>query len=107
MTATLSLALLLQAISVVLLRHRLGKRWLRRPVVLLVLTSVVYLGLSPALMAIPSLRKWDFYRQGVPTQYIDQATLVMAAGMFALTACYLLTRPERVMAAGGWRDAQM
>jgi hypothetical protein len=41
LTVTLALALLLQAVTVALLRHRLGRAWLRRPVVVLVLISVV------------------------------------------------------------------
>jgi hypothetical protein len=104
MTVTLVTALLLQAAAVALLRHRLGQTWLRRPVVLLVLASVVYDGLSPLLLAIPSIQRWDIYRQGVQQSYVDQGVLVLATGMLALTFCYLLARPERVMAAAGPHD---
>jgi hypothetical protein len=95
MTATLATALLLQLAAVALLRHRLGRTWLRRPVTLLVLASVVYDGVSPLLMTVPSVGKWDIYRQGIAPQYADEAVLVLAAGMLALTVAYLLTRPER------------
>ena len=91
-------ALLLQATSVVLLRHRLGKTWLRRPAVILVLTSVVYQGVSPVLMAIPSIGAWDIYRRGVQQAYVDDAALLLSAAMLVFTVAYLLTRPER---AGG------
>jgi hypothetical protein len=104
MTVTFATALLVQAAAVALLRHRLGRTWLRRPVVLLVLASVVYDGLSALLLAIPAIDQWDIYRQGVQRSYVDQAVLVLAAGMLTLTFCYLLARPERVMAAAGPRD---
>jgi hypothetical protein len=101
MTATLATALLLQLAAVALLRHRLGRTWLRRPVTLLVLASVVYDGVSPLLMTAPSIRQWDNYRTGVQPQYADQAALIMSAGMLALTVAYLLARPERAMAEPG------
>jgi hypothetical protein len=96
-TVTLAFALLLQFIAVALLRHRLGRTWLRRPVTLLVLASVVYDGISPLLMAFPSIGKWDDYRQGIQPSYVDEATLILAIGMLAFTVCYLLTRPERAV----------
>jgi hypothetical protein len=98
-SATLITALLLQVVAIALLRHRLGKLWLRRPVTLLVLASVVYQGVSPVLLAFPSVRYWDIYRVGVQQSYIDSAILVMSAGMLALTLAYLLTRPERAAPA--------
>jgi hypothetical protein len=58
----LLLALLLQGVAVVLLRCRLGRLWLRRPVAILVLTSVTYQGLSSILLLLPSIREWDTYR---------------------------------------------
>ena len=97
-TVTLATALLLQVATIALLRHRLGKTWLRRPVVLLVLAGVVYDGVSPLLMTFPSIGQWDNYRLGILPQYADQAALILAAGMLALAVSYLLTRPEQVMA---------
>ena len=108
--ATLSLTLLtalgLQAIMLTLLRHRLGQHWLRRPVTLLVITSVIYEGLSPVLLTIPSINAQNVYRLGVAQHFTDQATLLMSAGMLALTVAYLLTRPERVMGTPGENDLQ-
>ena len=98
MSATLLLALLLQGVAVVLLRRRLGRRWLRRPVTILVLTSVVYQGLSPALLLIPSVRQWDTYRDGIQSSFVDRAALIMSAGMLVFTITYLLTKPERTRA---------
>jgi hypothetical protein len=98
MSATLLLAFLLQGTAVVLLRCRLGRLWLRRPVTILVLTSVVYQGLSSVLLLIPSIRDWDTYRNGIDPSTVDDATLIMSAGMFAFTIAYLLTRPERAQA---------
>ncbi len=65
-------ALLLQIVAIVLLRHRLGKTWLRYSGTLLVLISTVYIGVSPALLSIPSIRYWDIYRQGVQQSYADR-----------------------------------
>jgi len=95
MTVTLATALVVQAAAIVLLRQRLGPHWLRHPVVLLVLTSTVYQGVSPLLMAIPSVGAWDLYRNGVQQSFTDAATLLMSAGLLALTVAYLLTHPER------------
>jgi hypothetical protein len=98
MSVTLVLALVLQLIIVVALRHRLGQTWLRRPTALLILASVVYQGVSPLLLSVPSIAYWDGYRIGVQQQYVDQATLMMSTAMLGFTTCYLLTRPERLMA---------
>jgi hypothetical protein len=95
MSAVLIFALLLQVTAIVLLRHRLGKTWLRRPGTLLVLTSAVYIGVSPVLLSFGSIRYWDFYRTGVQQSYVDEATLIMGAGMLAFTICYLLAQPQR------------
>lgn len=99
MSATLLLALLLQGVAVLLLRRRLGRLWLRRPVTILVLTSVVYQGLAPALLLIPSIRQWDTYRDGIQSSFVDRAALIMSAGVLVFTITYLLTRPERAQAA--------
>jgi hypothetical protein len=106
MSATLWTALLFQLTAVLLLRHRLGKLWLRRPATLLVLASVVYQGISAVLLAFPSVRYWDNFRNGLQQSYVDSATMVMSAGMLAFTVAYLLTRPERAVASvAGLRDA--
>jgi hypothetical protein len=104
MTATLATALLFQLATVALLRHRLGRTWLRRPVTLLVLASVVYDGASPLLLTAPSIARWDIYRQGVQQSYADSAALTLAASMLAFTVCYLLTRPERAVTEPSGRD---
>lgn len=89
-------AVLLQAVPVVLLRIRLGKTWLRRPVTILILASAMYQGVSPVLLSFPSIGHWDIYRRGVAQVYADNATLLLSAAMLAFTVAYLLTRPERV-----------
>lgn len=99
MSETLITALLLQVAATVVLRHRLGRLWLRRPVTLLVLASVIYQGVSPVLLAFPSIRYWDIYRIGVQQSSIDSAVLIMSAGMLAFTVAYLLTRPDRAVPA--------
>lgn len=95
MGVTLTAALLLQAVEITLLRHRLGRRWLRHPVSIMILVSVAYQGISPILLAIPSIGAWDSYRTGIQQSYVDSATLVMSASMLAFTIAYLLIRPER------------
>ena len=65
MTASLALALLVQVVGVFLLRNRLGRKWLRRPVVLLYLTSVLYQGVSAVMLAFPSICSQDAFRDGI------------------------------------------
>lgn len=96
MSFMLLLALGLQAVAVVLLRHRLGKVWLRHPVTCLVAVAIIYSGVSEILLAIPSIRIWDSYRLGTSQHYIDKAALFMSAGLVLLVVGYLLARPERV-----------
>ena len=87
--------LLFQAVSVILLRHRLGKTWLRRPVTILVLVSVVYQGISPLLLSFPSIARQDVFRLGIAQPFEDEAMLLLSAAMLAFTLAYLATRPER------------
>jgi hypothetical protein len=94
-TVTLWLALLLQFVSVALLRLFLGKTWLRRPGTLLVIASVVYDGVSQVLLSFPSVAAWDAYRNGVQQGFAGEADLVMSAGMLAFTIAYLLAGPGR------------
>lgn len=96
MSSTLALALCIQVMSVLLIRHRLGAGWLGRPVVVLVLTAILYQGVSALLLTIPSIVSEDSYRVGVQQGYIDSADLVMSFGLFCLVLGYLLTRPEKV-----------
>ncbi len=96
MNSTLLTALLLQAAAVTLLRYRLGRTWLRRPITLLILAAVLYQGVSAILLAIPSIRVWDNYLIGIEQQYIDTAALIMSVGLLAVVLAYLATRPERV-----------
>ena len=99
MSSVLLGALFLQLTAIVLMRHRLGRTWLRRPVTLLVLAAVIYSGLSECLLSFPSVRAWDAYRLGTSQRYIDLATLYMSVGLLSLVACYLLVKPGSVTAA--------
>jgi len=93
-------ALLIQFATVWLLRVGLGKGWLRRPVTLLILASVVCDGVSQVLLAFPSVGVWDDYRTGVAQGYNDDAALLMSAAMLAFTVAYLLIGPQRAGNAG-------
>jgi hypothetical protein len=104
MRVTLCLALLLQFVSVVLLRVMLGKTWLRRPGTLMVLTSVVYDGVSQVALAFPSVAQWDTFRNGTGQSFTGEATLVLSAAMLAFTAAYALTSRHRAGPASA-RDA--
>lgn len=95
MTTTLLAALLAQAVCLALIRHRLGRYWLRRPVTLFMLASTVDLGIAPALLAIGSVRTQDGFATGVQRGYTDLADLISSVAMLAFTLAYLLTRPER------------
>lgn len=95
MTVSLAAALLMQVIAIMLLRLRLGRRWLRHPVSVMVLVSVVYQGVTPLLDAVPSIGTRDTFRAGIGQGDIDSATLVMSAGVLGLTIAYLLARPEQ------------
>jgi hypothetical protein len=90
-TATLIISLVLQVACLVLLRYRLGRRWLRRPVPILVLGSAVSQGLAPALLTIPSLAVWDNFGLGVRQDAINTASLVMSLAMVTFTVSYLVT----------------
>jgi hypothetical protein len=94
-TVPLLTALLLQVVAISLLRHRLGRYWLRHPTTLIVLASAVYQGLSPIMLIFQSIGTWDIYRNGVQQSFINTATLLMSAGMLVFTITYLMTRPER------------
>jgi hypothetical protein len=111
MSVTLWLALLAEAVTVGILRHRLGRLWLRRPVTLLVLASVACQGLPAVLLAFTSVRAWDdTFRKGIAQGFTDDATLLMSAGMLGFTIAYLLTRPEwagRETAADGTAAVRM
>jgi hypothetical protein len=95
MTVTLAGALLINVITIVVLRHRLGRRWLRHPVTLLVLISVIHQGLSPLIMSVPSIAAQDPFRLGISQEFSDDATFLLSACTLALTIAYLLTRPQR------------
>jgi hypothetical protein len=99
-STTLLAALLVQAVSLALLRHRLGRRWLLRPVVLLTLVSAVDLGIAPALLAIPSISAQDAFAFGIRRDFIDRADLIMSIVMLGFTIAYLLTCPEQVAGPG-------
>ena len=105
MTATLVAALLAQAVSLALLRHRLGRRWLRRPVTLFMLASTVDLGIAPALLTIPSVGADDAFALGVKRSFTDSADLIMSVVMLGFTVAYLLTRPERTVTMARPGDA--
>jgi hypothetical protein len=98
MDATIALALLLQLAGIVLLRHRVGQGWLRRPVTLLYLASVAYQGLPSLLLAFPTVRAQDSFRTGIAPQFTDAATLEGSAAMLALVTAYVLIQPQQVMA---------
>lgn len=103
MSAVLFVALSLQATAIALMRYRLGKTWLRRPTVLLIIIAVIYHGVSALLLLIPSVREWDTYRIGIASQNIDMATLIMSAGVLALAISYLIVVGQRTLVT--W-DAQ-
>ncbi|MGH3205630.1 MAG: hypothetical protein ACRDP5_26795 [Streptosporangiaceae bacterium] len=96
MSTTLLAGLLTQAVSLTLLRHRVGRRWLLRPVGLFMVASSVNLGIAPVLLAIPSVSAQDGFAIGVKRSFTDQADLIMSVAMLAFTIAYLLTHPERV-----------
>jgi hypothetical protein len=105
MTVPIATGLLLQLAAIMLLRYRLGRRWVRHPVALLVLASVVYQGISPLIIAVTGVP--DVFRQGVAQQFTDSAVLLLSAGTLALTAAYLMTRPERASFATNEGDAAL
>ena len=97
MSLTLAGALLAQVIGILLLRHRLGRTWLRRPVSLLFLAAVIGQGLSAVLLAFPSVGTWDIYRAGIKPSFAGEAALLTSSAMLALVIAYLLTQPRRTI----------
>jgi hypothetical protein len=94
-TVTLAGAILLQITGLALLRHRLGRAWLRRPVTWLFLACVVYQGASAVLIMFPSVAAQDTFRTGVDASFIDDGALIQSAGMLCLAVAYLMTQPQR------------
>lgn len=99
MTATLLTALIIQMMTIALLRHHLGRYWLRHPTTLIVLSAALYQGVSPLLLTIPSVSAINTFRNGVQQSFVDSATLMMSAGMLTFTVAYLLTRPQQLNTA--------
>src|ERR1700761_3321056 len=95
MTVTLAGALLINVITIVVLSHLVGGRCRGHPVTLLVLISVIHQGLSPLIMSVPSIAAQDPFRLGISQEFTDEATFLLSACTLALTAAYLLTRPQR------------
>ena len=97
MDETIALALLLQLAGIVLLRHRVGQGWLRRPVALLYLASITCPGLSSLLLDFPTVRAQDVFRAGMSPQFTDAATLGGSAAMLALVTAYLPRASTRAL----------
>ena len=90
MSATLLAALVLQLVSVCLLRARLGRRWLSRPFTLFVLMATVFHGVSEVLIHTVAAR--DFSRSprwSIEQSYIDDAALVVSVGLLVAVLGYL------------------
>lgn len=83
-----------------LLRYRLGRMWLRRPVTLLFLASVLYQGVSQVFLSFPSVAAQAATRDGIAPASTDDAALLESAGMLALAIAYLLTSPQRAKQVG-------
>ena len=96
MSVTLLAALAVQAASVTLLRHRLGRQWLRHPATVVILVSVVYQGVSPALLTIPAIAVWNYFRLGIQPGFADDATLLLAAGTLGIHGRLPLDPPRAV-----------
>jgi hypothetical protein len=90
MSPVLAIALIVQGATLCLLWLGRGEHWLRRPMTILVMASMVYDGLSQVLLAFPSVRSWDIYRDGTQDAFIAKADLIISAGMLALAVGYLL-----------------
>jgi hypothetical protein len=89
-SATLLAALLLQLVSVCLLRARLGRRWLSRPFTLFVLMAIVFHGVSEVLIrtvAAQGFRRSP--RWTVEQSHIDDAALAASIGLFVAVVGYL------------------
>jgi hypothetical protein len=95
MSLTLLAALIMQLLSVCLLRVRLGRRWLGRPFTIFVLMAVVFHGASELIIHAPAAQghgrspRWT-----IEQSYIDDAALAVSTGLFVAVLGYLaLVRP--------------
>ena len=104
MTATLALGLLAEVVSLVLLRHRLGRGWLRRPAALMILVGCVYQGLTSVVLAFPSIGQWDSDRLGIAGPFSGDAALLLSVSLLAFTITYLVTQPQRILPAAPARQ---
>lgn len=100
-------SLCLQAGQLLLLRLGLGRAWLRRPVTWLVMTGILYTGLSAALLSYPAVSIWDPYRLGIGERYLDEADLILSVAMLALVIGYLLAQPWRSTVTAGGLDTAL
>lgn len=105
-TVLLAAALLMQAVSLILLRCFLGPGWLCRPGALITAVSVIYQGVSPLLLSFPSIGRWNSYQQGISAQSAEDAVFILSAAMLAFTVGYLLARPRMAgISPGDYRTA--
>jgi hypothetical protein len=90
MTRQLVIALLFMVGSVLLLRQGLGRTWLRRPFVLMILAACVYHGVSELLLLDDSIAHADILRLFVPAFWAHTGAMVVSFGMFAASVAYLV-----------------
>ena len=94
MSLSLAAAPLMQVIAVLLLRLRLGPRWLRRLLSVRALVSAVYRGLAPLLETAPRIGTRDTSRAGVEQRYSDSAAFITSAGVLGLAAPAIRARVD-------------
>jgi len=86
----LLVALLLQGLSLFLLRQQLFGTWLQRPFPLMVIAATVYHGLSEVIMLSPAVFEASLSRDGIEPYDAHLAALAISGGIFTATLAYLV-----------------
>jgi hypothetical protein len=91
MSATLLAALVIQLLSVGILRARLGRRWLGRPFTLFVLMATVFHGISEVLIRVaPAGVHVHSPRWSIEQSYIDEAAFMVSVGLLVAVLGYVI-----------------
>lgn len=85
-----AVALLLQALSLFLLRQQLFGTWLQRPFPLMVVAATIYHGASEILMLSPTIFEDSLSRSGITPLDAHLAALAISGGIFVATITYLV-----------------
>ncbi|MGH3345158.1 MAG: hypothetical protein ACRDPK_20270 [Carbonactinosporaceae bacterium] len=83
-------ALALQMLSLLILRHRLGKAWFGYPFTYFVLVAIAYHGIGEIMLHLSTSQMYTLTRLSVEHRYIDLAALIVSAALLTCVIGYVL-----------------